>query len=311
MMDRRHFGGTLLAAITAITAIATAPAARAALLATQKIQDRLPRLKPDPRRWNFREIEAALGGGRLGVAVVDTGRGTVAGHRANERFPMCSTFKWLAAAHVLRRVDDGSESLQRRVAVTQADVVEYAPVAGPHVGGDMTMAEICEAAVTQSDNIAGNLMLASFGGPAGLTRYVRGLGDDVTRFDRNEPSLNEARPGDPRDTTSPAAMAGLLRAHVLGPALSDAGREQITRWLLDCRTGAERLKAGLPADWRIGDKTGTGSLGTSNDVGVIWPAGGGAPIVVATFVTGTRASAEKRNAAIAAVGRMVAAKSAG
>ena len=304
MMDRRLFGGTLLAALSA-------PAAQAATLATQNFQDRLPRLQADTRRWNFREIEAGLGGGRLGVAVVDTGRGTVAGHRANERFPMCSTFKWLAAAHVLRRVDEGRESLQRRVPVTQADVVDYAPVAGPHVGGDMAMGEICEAAVTQSDNIAGNLMLASFGGPAGLTRYVRTLGDDVTRFDRNEPSLNEAKPGDPRDTTSPAAMAGLLRTHVLGPALSDAGRKQITRWLLDCRTGAERLKAGLPADWRIGDKTGTGALGTSNDVGVIWPAGGAAPVVVAAFVTGARASADKRNAAIAAVGKLVAAKAAG
>jgi len=298
MMDRRLFGGTLLAALAA-------PAAQAALLATQKIQERLPRLQPDTRRWDFRAVEAAAGG-RLGVAVIDTGRGTVAGHRANERFPMCSTFKWLAAAHVLRRVDDGAESLQRRVPIRPADKVEYAPVAEPHIGGEMTLGELCEAAVTQSDNIAGNLMLASFGGPAGLTRYVRALGDDVTRLDRNEPTLNEGKPGDPRDTTSPAAMAGLLRAHVLGPALSDAGREQLTRWLLDCRTGAQRLKAGLPADWRIGDKTGTGSRGTSNDVGVIWPAGGAAPIVVATFLTGSSASAERRNAAIATVGRLVA-----
>ncbi|MEH3117204.1 MAG: class A beta-lactamase [Methylorubrum populi] len=254
----------------------------------------------------FAGIEARTGG-RLGVAVLDTASDRLVGHREHERFPMCSTFKVLAAAAVLARIDSGSDRLERRVVFETPMLVPYSPVTERRVGGaGMTLAELCEAAITRSDNTAGNLLLAAIGGPEGLTAYIRGLGDAVTRLDRIEPDLNEARPGDARDTTSPAAMAGVLRRLVLGDGLSAASRSRLADWMIDNRTGGARLRAGLPAGWRIGDKTGTGDRGTANDIAVIWPVRA-APLVVAVYLTESDRSLEERNAAIAAVGRAVSA----
>ncbi len=245
-------------------------------------------------------------GGRLGVAVVDTFSGTDFGHRADERFPICSTFKLLACGAILARVDAGTEHLDRRIRFEASDLVVNSPVTKDHIGGDgMALADVCEAALTLSDNTAGNLMLAILGGPAGLTAYARSLGDSVTRLDRIEPELNEAVPDDPRDTTSPAAMLANLNALVLGNALSDRSKDQLTRWLLANKTGDARLRAGLPSDWRVGDKTGSGERGSTNDLAIVWPPQRG-PILVSVYLTGTEASAERRNAAIAAVGRTVA-----
>lgn len=253
----------------------------------------------------FARIEVASGG-RLGVEVLDTGTGARAGHRNDERFPMCSTFKMLAAAATLARVDAGKETLDRRVQVTTADLLSYAPAAKEHVGKGMTIAELCDAAVTLSDNTAANLLLASLGGPAALTDFTRTLGDSVTRLDRIEPELNEAVAGDPRDTTSPTAMLADLNATVLGTALSAGSRERLTAWLVGCRTGDKRLRAGLPQGWRVGDKTGTGNNGTANDIAVIWPPQR-APLVLTVYLTGTPASAAERDATHAAVARAVAA----
>ena len=159
-------------------------------------------------------------GGRLGVAVLDTGSGARAGLHADDRFPMCSTFKFLAAAAVLKRVDEGKEKLDRRITYTKGDLVEYSPVTKEHVADGMTMSDICEAAMILSDNTAGNLILASLGGPQGITQFARSLGDTMTRLDRIETALNEAIPGDPRDTTTPNAMLGNLQQLVLGDVLS-------------------------------------------------------------------------------------------
>jgi beta-lactamase class A len=257
---------------------------------------------PDTFTADLARIELE-NGGRLGVAVQDTGSGAKAGHRDGERFPMCSTFKLLAAAAVLKRVDGGKERLDRRIAFAASDIVVNSPITKERVGGDgMTLAELCEAAMIVSDNTAGNLILASLGGPQAITDYARSLGDTITRLDRIEPDLNEAVPGDPRDTTTPQAMLGNVRNLVLGKALSAASKEQLTKWLLGNKTGDTRLRAGLPADWRTGDKTGSGERGTTNDVGVVWPPGR-APIVVAIYYTETSVAAEKRNAVLAAVGR--------
>jgi beta-lactamase class A len=253
----------------------------------------------------FARIEKESGG-RLGVAVLDTQTGAQAGHRADERFPMCSTFKLLAAAATLWRVDAGSERLERRVPFGARDLVTYSPVTEKHVGAGMTLAELCDAAVTLSDNTAANLLLAALGGPGGITAFARTLGDATTRLDRIEPELNEARPGDPRDTTSPSAMTANLRALLLGDALSAASRAQLTAWLAANRTGDARLRARLPAGWRVGDKTGAGANGTNNDVGVLWPPGR-PPIIVSAYLTEAAAvPAARRDATIAAVGHAVA-----
>lgn len=253
---------------------------------------------------SFAKIEADSGG-RLGVAVLDTATGALAGHRLDQRFPMCSTFKALTAAAILARVDAGKEQLSRRIRVEPNDILSYAPVSKQHVGAEMSVAELCEAMVTLSDNTAANILLASMGGPSAITQYARSLGDDVTRLDRIEPDLNESTPGDPRDTTTPAAMAKDLKVLTTGAALSAGSRDQLIAWLVGCKTGDAKIRAGLPKGWRVGDKTGSGSHGSSNDVAVIWPEGR-PPVIVAVYLTETKAPDDRRNAAHAAVGRAVA-----
>ena len=246
-------------------------------------------------------------GGRLGVAILDTANSTPIAYRGEERFALCSTFKFLAAAFVLARVDRKEESLTRRIVYSKDELVPYSPITGKHAGaGGLTVGEICEAAITLSDNTAGNLLLDSFGGPAGLTAYLRSLGDSVTRLDRREPTLNENKPGDPRDTTTPLAMLEILRKTVVGDALSAPSREQLTAWLLACKTGDKRLRAGVPKAWRVGDKTGTGENNATNDIAVIWPTGR-APIIVTAYYTEARASDDERNAILAEVGRLASA----
>jgi beta-lactamase class A len=247
-------------------------------------------------------VEARTGG-RLGVAVLQAD-GTAEGHRLDERFPMCSVFKWLAAAYVLHRVDRGQERLDRRIRYGRDALLPHSPITEKHVGEGMTLGQLCHATVTVSDNGAGNLILASLGGPEGLTRYARSLGDEVTRLDRWEMDLNEAAPGDPRDTTSPRAMARLLHTTLLGDALSPAGRGQLADWLQGTVTNGKRLKAHLPAGWRMGSKTGTGNRGTTNDVGIFWPPGR-PPFIVAALLTETQAPEAARNGAIAEVARRV------
>jgi beta-lactamase class A len=245
-------------------------------------------------------------GGRLGVAALDTATGRQVGHRSDERFALCSTFKVLAAGLVLSRVDRGEERLDRRVVFGAGDLVTYSPVTERHTGAPgLTMAEICAAGIALSDNTAGNLMLSSFGGPAALTTYARSLGDDITRLDRTETTLNEAKPGDPRDTTSPAAMVGDMRRLLAGNALSPQSRDRLIDWLVASKTGGQRLRAGFPAAWRVGDKTGTGANGAANDVAIAFPPGRG-PILTAVYFTGAMISDEARSAVIADAGRIVA-----
>ena len=263
---------------------------------------------PDPKAAEARlsAIEARIGG-RMGVAVLDTGNGARMGHRANERFPMCSTFKFLAAAAVLRQVDAGKLRLDQRVTYGTNDLLDYAPVTKAHAGdGALSVGELCAAAVEVSDNTAANLMLGLIGGPAGLTHFIRTLGDGKTRLDRNEPSLNSANPGDPRDTTTPNAMLIGMQSILLGKVLSEPSRTQLETWLANCKTGLNKLRAGLPADWRAGDKTGSGGHATSNTIAILRPPGR-APLLVAVYCTGSpHASSQQLDAAQADVARLVA-----
>jgi beta-lactamase class A len=254
----------------------------------------------------LRELDALerRHGGRLGVAILSGTNGV--GRRDDERYALCSTFKFLAAAFVLLRVDRRQESLTRRVVYSKDDLVTYSPTTEKHVGSGLTIGEICEAAMVLSDNTAGNLLLDSFGGPAGLTSFMRSLGDTVTRLDRRETELNEATPGDPRDTTTPIAMIEMLRKIVLGSVLSASSREQLIAWLVANKTGDKRLRAGIPQGWRVGDKTGSGSNNATNDIAVIWPPDR-APILVTAYYAEARATDDERNAVLAEVGRLAAA----
>jgi beta-lactamase class A len=259
----------------------------------------------DRQESRLAELEARYGG-RLGVAALDPASGRRIVHRGDDRFAMCSTFKFLAAALVLSRVDRGEERLDRRIVFSERDLVTYSPVTERRVSGQgMTVAELCEAAMTASDNTAGNLLLAGFGGPPALTAFARSLGDTITRLDRIETELNEATPGDPRDTTSPNAMADNLNRIVLGNVLAARSRDRLVEWLVACTTGAARLRAGFPAGWRVGDKTGSGNHGVTNDIAVAWPPDR-KPLIVATYYAESSASATDRNTVLAAVARIIA-----
>jgi beta-lactamase class A len=289
-MHRRLFLAGLAASAACVHARAAAPSTEKRLALASK---------------RLAEIEAREGG-RLGVFMRDTGTAATIEHRADERFPMCSTFKLLAAAAALQRVDDGAERLDRKIAYGPGGLLEYAPITGAHVAeGGMTVADLCAAAIDWSDNTAANLVLQSIGGPAGFTQFARSLGDEVTRLDRNEPSLNEATPGDPRDTTSPRAMAASMQKVLLGDVLSDASRRQLQAWLVDDKVGDKRLRAGLPPSWRIGDKTGTGERGSTNAIAIIWPPAR-APLIATVYYTESSAPMDARNAVHKEIGVLIA-----
>jgi beta-lactamase class A len=245
-------------------------------------------------------------GGRIGVAALDTGTGRDIAYRPNERFPMCSTFKVLAAAAVLKLVDEGKEHLDRMVAYGKEDILEYAPVTKEHLKeGRMTLANLCAAAIEQSDNTAGNLLLRAIGGPSRLTNFLRTIGDETTRLDRMEPDLNTAIPGDERDTTTPTAMRDDLVRLLTGEILSPASRRQLEAWLAGGKTGAQMIRAGVPTTWRVGDKTGRGDNGATNDVAVLRPPNR-PPIFLAIYSVGSTTAASERTATVAEVARVVA-----
>ncbi|MGN9914326.1 class A beta-lactamase [Phytohabitans sp. LJ34] len=244
----------------------------------------------------FEPLEARFQA-RLGVFGVDTGSGRTVEHRADERFAYASTFKALAAAAVL--ADTSSAELDKVVRYAQADLVSHSPVTEKHVGTGMTLRAIADAAVRYSDNTAGNLLLERLGGPAGFERALRGLGDRVSDPERTETALNEAKPGDVRDTSTPRAFATDLRAYAVGDALGAEDRDVLVGWLRGNTTGDKLIRAAAPAGWEVGDKTGGGGYGTRNDIAVLWPPGG-APIVLAIMSTRGERDAEYDDALIAA-----------
>jgi beta-lactamase class A len=244
-------------------------------------------------------------GGRLGVAIRDTGNGRLAGYRADERFLLCSTFKMLLAAAVLSLVDQGKERLDRRLVFGKDALLEYAPVTSQHVGPPgMTMAELCEAAITLSDNTAANVLMAHLGGPSVVTELARRIGDTITRLDHVEPELNRPSPDGVSDTTTPNAMLADLDRLLLGDALSDASRKQLTAWMLGTTTGKTLVRAGLPANWRVGEKTGSGNT-QKNDVAILWPPGR-KPLLVSVYYENAAKDSDGRSVVLATVGRIVA-----
>lgn len=243
--------------------------------------------------------------GRLGVAALDTANGRLIAHRADERFAMCSTFKMMASAAVLARSVADPNFLLQKVRYTKDDLVTYSPVTEKHTGDGMTLEELCAATMITSDNTAANLILRQIGGPEGLTRFARGIDDQQFRLDRLETELNSAIPGDPRDTTTPRAMMQSLRALVLGNALPPAQRQKLKQWMIDCETGGKTIRAGVPAHWVVGEKTGSGGYGSRNDIGVAWPPGRGA-VVMAIYTTRDEKGAASRDDIVAAAARIVA-----
>jgi len=244
-------------------------------------------------------------GGRLGVAALNTANGAQLLHRGDERFAFCSTFKVIAASAILTRSTSDPGLLQRHIRYTKADMVNYSPITEKHLATGMTVAELCAAALQYSDNSAVNLLMKILGGPEAVTAYARTIGDREFRLERWETMLNSAIPGETRDTSTPVAMMQDLQRLVLGDALTPAQREQLRVWLLGNTTGATRIRAGVPAGWQVGDKTGTGDYGTTNDIGVVWPSNTNAPLVIALYFTQDTKDAAPRNDVLASATRII------
>ncbi|MEJ2864270.1 class A beta-lactamase [Actinomycetospora flava] len=267
---------------------------------------------PPPPSTTLSEPPMALAGleqrsgRRIRLLALDTGGGRALAHRADERALMCSTAKVLIVAAVLDRARREPGLLDRTIRWSRADLLDHAPTTARFVESGMTVAALCEAAIVVSDNTAANLLTGVVGGPAATTAFVRTLGDTTTRLDRLEPELNETAPGDERDTTTPAAMVADLRALVLGDALDPAGRDRLTGWMVGATTGTEQIRAGLPRDWHVGDKTGSGAQGENNDVAVVWPPGR-APWVIAVFTTPSDPTSTNGRATIADATRIATA----
>jgi beta-lactamase class A len=245
--------------------------------------------------------------GRVGAYAIDTGTGRVLSYRSGELFPEASTYKAMVAGAVLRKARRSDPGLMDRVVhYTRGELVDHSPVTGEHVDTGMTVAELCDAAITVSDNTAANLLLGQIGGPAGLTAFYRSLGDPVSRLDRWETALNLWRPGDERDTTMPSVYARDLRALTLGTALAPADRARLTGWMTKSTTGDARIRAGLPKDWTVGDKTGTGSTyGATNDIAVAWPPSG-APVVMVVLTNRRAADGDPDEKAVAETAAILA-----
>lgn len=292
MLERRTF----LAGAAGAALVAAAPVAqrKGTIFGGEGLRDAVAALERESR-------------GRLGVGVIDKASGARFGWRGDERFGMASTFKFLAAAATLYRVDRGLERLGRRVPVRRSDIVAYSPAMEKRVGGSATIGELCEATLALSDNAAGNLLLVPLGGPAGFTRFVRAAGDPVTRLDRSEPRMNDVQGRDIRDTTTPVAMAEDLDRFLLGSILRPQSRGLLLDWMASAVTGPRRIRAGIPAGWLVAHKTGTSGGGGFNDVALLRPPGR-APLLLSVYLAGTPLEGAAADAILAGVARAVAAE---
>ncbi len=243
-------------------------------------------------------------GARIGITLRATPSENIFAYKADQRFPMASTFKSLMCGAVLARVDAGSVSLSDRVTYRADQLQSYSPITKDHVESGMDVAGLCEAAITLSDNTAANLMLEKLDGPAGLTAFLRTIGDETTRLDRWEPDLNEGIDGDPRDTTTPDAIALSLSRLLFGETLQPASADQLKQWMIDDKVAGALIRPHLPDGWIIGDKTGSGGNGTRGIVAFLKKPDG-KTYVTAIYVTATDADIALRNEAISDIGRAV------
>ncbi|QHB32632.1 class A beta-lactamase BlaA [Yersinia canariae] len=242
--------------------------------------------------------------GRLGIAMINTANGTKIQYRGTQRFPFCSTFKFMLAAAVLGKSQSQPNLLDKHINYHESDLLSYAPITRKNLAHGMTVAQLCAATVQYSDNTAANLLIKELGGVEAVNQFARSIGDQMFRLDRWEPDLNTAVPNDPRDTTTPAAMAMSMNKLVLGDALLPAQRNQLAVWLKGNTTGDATIRAGAPKDWVVGDKTGSGDYGTTNDIAVLWPTQG-APVVLVVYFTQREKDAKPRHDVLASATKIM------
>lgn len=290
MLKKRFHQTLLIAGVLAFFAGSSPLSARAQATTTQ-VQQKLAALEKQS-------------GGRLGVALINTADRSQILYRGDERFAMCSTSKAIVVAAVLKQSETQHDILQQKMSIKKADLTNWNPVTEKYVDKEMTLAELSAAALQYSDNTAMNKLLEHLGGTGNVTAFARSIGDTTFRLDRTEPELNTAIPGDERDTTSPLAMAKSLHKLTLGDALAGTQRAQLVAWLKGNTTGGQSIRAGLPESWVVGDKTGGGDYGTTNDIAVVWPEGR-APLILVTYFTQPQQDAKGRKDVLAAAAKIV------
>lgn len=271
-----------------------------------KLSSTTPQISPSASvQQQLADLEASSGG-HLGVAAINTANNERINYHAEERFPFCSTFKVMVVAAILKQSMSDPHLLQQKVNYTEQDVDAsgYAPITKNDLASGMTISDLCAAALCYSDNNAANLLIKKLGGSQAVTSFARSIGDSVFNLDRLEPELNSGIPGDICDTSTPAAMEKSLQKLTLGNALGSVQREQLLTWMKNNTTGDTRIRAGVPKGWIVADKTGSGSYGITNDIGLIWPPEG-APIIVSIYFTQDKKEAPKRDDIIAAATRIL------
>ncbi len=242
---------------------------------------------------------------KIGIAIIDLKTNEKWIYNGNTRFPLNSTFKTLACAAMLSKVDRKIESLNRVIKFDNKDLVEYSPITKNNVGNTgMKLSEICYAAMTMSDNTAANLILNSLGGPNKLTKFLRSNGDTKTRLDRYETALNSSAPGDIRDTTTPYAMAKTLQILLFSDILSPQSKQLLSNWMINNRVSKNLIRSILPVNWIIGDRTGAGNNGSRSINAILWPPNR-QPVIVNIYITDTTAPFADRNAAIVQLGQKI------
>ena len=262
-------------------------------------------VKQEPIQEKLSQLESSSGG-RIGIYTINTANNEKIQYRADEKFPFCSTSKVMAVAAILKQSQMQANLLQKQIKYSQHDLDKsgYAPITKYHLHDGMSIAKLSEAALDYSDNSAMNLLIKILGNTQAITSYARSIQDNNFSLDRWEPELNSAIPGDNRDTTTPSAMANSLKQLVIGNALESRQRQQLTTWLKNNTTGNLRIRAGVPKDWVVGDKTGTGAYGTTNDIGVVWPTGC-APIIIVIYFTQHKKNAAPRDQIVASATRIL------
>ncbi|MGH1352943.1 MAG: class A beta-lactamase [Methyloligellaceae bacterium] len=256
----------------------------------------------EPILKKIKEVEQRLGGARIGMATYDLETGKRLQYNADQLFPLSSTFKVFLCGAILGKVDKGKEKLSRTVRYSREQIVSYSPVTKDNIPNGMTVGELCHSTVTMSDNTAANLLMETIGGPGGLTDFMKDLGDKITRIDRWETELNQGKPEDVRDTTTPNAALTSLHKLLFGKILSERSKQQLATWMIQDQVAASLFRKNLPEGWKIGDKTGAGGYGSRSIIAVIWPPKR-KPVIATLYITGNKASFKERNMAIADIGQ--------
>lgn len=243
--------------------------------------------------------------GRIGVFALNTKNKRTFHYRATEPFPLASTAKLMVVAAVLKKGSENNSWLNQTVHYTKQTLITYSPITKQHIDSGMTIRDLCQAAIIVSDNTAMNLLIKQLGGINAVNQFAHSIGNKSFRLDRLEPNLNSAIPGDLRDTSTPSDMAYSLQTLLLSNELKAEQQKQLVNWLINNKTGDEKIRAGVPKDWIVGDKTGAGDYGTTNDIAIIWPPNQ-EPIILAIYFTQSEKSNSNSDHIIAEASKIVA-----